>query len=474
MKLAALALALTSACAGPHYLGTAVPEPCRAKDIDGCLGWMVERDLAAAELGLYEDAALRTYVQHVVDRLVPGSSLAASPRVLIADRDGTYAMVGGRIVVGRPTLEKLSTEAELAGILAHEIAHLEGKHTVASLFGPHPDEDWLVMRKDAEAIADERAVRLLERAGYAPRAMARALATVLTVDDEEHPARETRIARVTALAGDQTGFEGRDPLYAALAGMVVGRDPRTGLRVGDAWVIAALGIAVPLGEDDVIRAADELLVVRRGPTSLTGYMLGSPWARELVAGLADRRTRRTAAGRVTAGTVARRAATDDTPLGKLQRAIRSTLPQPAIGTKVAIVERPGGALVLELGGRRPPRLDLRPATEDELAASLPARIRIAHAAHAGTIADLGTCGDLLLDDPSRVVRAGDPIKCADRPWLPRPDDEAAETPRDESSPTRDTRGEPPPRRTPSRTRPGTPAAAAASPPSRAAAPPRRS
>lgn len=430
-KLAAVALLVATACARPHYLGAAVPAPCRAKDIDACLGWMVERDLAAAELGLYEDDHLRAYLQTVVDRLVRGSSLARSPRVLIADRDGTYATVGGRIVVGRPTLEKVSTEAELAGILAHELAHIEGKHTVASLFGPHPDEDWLVMRKDAEAIADERAVLLLERAGYAPDAMARALANVLTVDDEEHPAKATRIARVTALAAGRTGFEGRDELYAALAGMVVGRDPRAGVRVGDAWVIAALGLSVPLADDDVIRASDELLVVRRGPTTLTGYVLGAPWGRELVAGLEDRRSRTTAAGRVTAGTVTRRASSDDTPLGKLQRALRSTLPQPAVGARVAIVERPGGALVLELGGRRPPRLDLRPATGDELAASTPARIRIARASHAGLIADLGTCGDLLLDDPSRTVRAGEPIKCADRPWLPRPDELAGETARDE-------------------------------------------
>ena len=431
MKATALALVISAACARPHYLGAPVPEPCRAKDIDACLGWMVERDLAAAELALYEDDALRAYLQKVVDKLVRGSSLDRSPRVLIADRDGTYATVGGRIVVGRPTLEKVATEAELAGILAHELAHLEGRHTVASLFGPHPDEEWLVMRKDAEAIADERAVLLLERAGYAPGAMARALANVLTVDDEEHPAKATRIARVTQLAAGRDGFEGREELYAALAGMVVGRDPRIGVRVGDAWVIAALGIALPLADDDVIRAADDLLVLRRGPTTLTGYVLGAPWGHELVAGLEDRRTRATAAGGVTAGTVTRRVAADDTPLGKLQRAIRSTLPQPAVGARVAIVERPRGALVLELGGRRPPRLDLRPATKGELAATEPPRIRIARASHDGAIGDLRTCGELLLDDPARVVRAGDPIKCADRRPLPRPAELAAETPRDE-------------------------------------------
>ncbi|MBL0213905.1 MAG: M48 family metalloprotease [Myxococcales bacterium] len=435
IRWAVCALLGLAACARPHYLGAAVPEPCRARDIDACLGWMVERDLAAAELGAYEDAELRGYVQAVVDRLARGSSLTRTPRVLLADRDGTYATVGGRIVVARPTLEKLGSEAELAGILAHEMAHIEGKHTVASLFGPHPDEDWLVMRRDAEAIADERAILLLETAGYAPVAMGRALRNVLTVEDEEHPAKDLRIARVESLAVGRGGFEGRDELYAHLAGMVVGRDPRAGIRIGDAWVIAALGIAFELAPDDLVRAADDLLVVRRGTATLTGYVLGAPWARELVGTLEDRDAHRTTLGLVTAGTVARRTARDDSPLGKLQRAIRSGLPQPAVGARVAILERRRGALILELGGRRSPELNFRVATPTEIATSEPARIAIAHAQRSGTIASQDACRGVLLDDPQRMVRAGDPIKCADRAPLARPADEsgaeAAETRRDE-------------------------------------------
>ncbi len=432
---AALALLLASACTRPQYLGAAMPEPCHAKDMDACLGWMVERDLTAAEVGGYDDVALRAYVQRVVDRLTRGSSLTKAPRVLLADRDGTYATVGGRIVVARSTLEKLGSEAELAGILAHEMAHLEGKHTVASLFGPHPDEDWLVMRRDAEAIADERAVLLLERAGYAPVAMARALANVLTIEDEEHPAKQQRIARARALAQGRAGFEGKDELYTHVAGMVVGRDPRGGVRIGDAWVISSLGIAFDLHDDDLVRAADDLLVLRRGQVTLTGYVLGGPWARELIETLDERDARVTALGRVTAGTIAQRSTTDDSPLGKLQRAVRATLPQPAPGARVAILERERGAVIFEIAGRRQPRLGLRAATEDELDASEPARVEIVHARNSGSIASLHACRGALLDDPDRVVASGEAIKCADRRPLERPteasDAAAAETRRDE-------------------------------------------
>jgi hypothetical protein len=406
-----------AACAQPSYLGANLPHPCTAHDVEGCLGWMVERDLSAAELDLYDDSALRDYVQGVADRLARGSSLAHAPRVVIADRDGTYATSGSRIVIGRPTIERLDSEAELAGVVAHELAHIEGRHAVVSLFGPPPDDDWLVLRRDAEAVADERAVALLERAGYTPSAMARALRAVLDAEDDEHPLRADRIARVAVIAGKRAGFEGRAELLAHIEHMVVGRDSRLGRRVGDAWVVAALGLAFELTADDVVRATSDVLVVRRSHATLAAYAIGLPWARELAAGLDDRTAGAHALGRITVGTVAKPSERDTTPLGKLARAVRNTLPQPAVGSRVAIVERPRGALVIELAGAALPRLGLRDATAAELAAAEPARIVIEPARRAGTAAQSLACGGPLLDDPERRVAVGDPVKCADRTEL---------------------------------------------------------
>jgi hypothetical protein len=426
IALAAAAGALGAACARPSYLGTRMPEPCVAHDVEACLGWMIERDLADAALDLYDDAALRDYVQGVADRLARGSLLARAPRVVIADHDGTYATSGSRIVIGRPTIERLDSEAELAGVIAHELAHIEGHHAVVSLFGlPPAGDDALVLRRDAEAIADERAVALLERAGYAPSAMARALRAVLDAEDEEHPLRADRIARAKVMAGGRPGFEGRAELLGHLEHMVVGRDARLGRRVGDAWVVAALGLALELGPDDAVREASDVLVVRRGQTALAAYAIGAAWAGELTAALDERSADVRGLGRITVGTVAAPAGRDDTPVGKLARAIRSTLPQPAVGTRVAIVERPRGALVIELGGRNErggrglPALGLRAATPDELAGAEPARIVIERAWRTGAAADAVVCDGRLLDSPDRRVAAGDPIKCADRPLAER-------------------------------------------------------
>jgi hypothetical protein len=418
-RLAALALA---ACSHASYLGAPLPHPCTARDVEGCLGWMVERDLSDAALDLYDDTGLRDYVQGVADRLAQGCRVAYAPRVVIADHDGTYATSGSRIVIGRPTIERLDSEAELAGVIAHELAHIEGHHAVVSLFGPPPDDDWLVLRRDAEAVADERAVALLERAGYAPGAMARALRAVLETEDDEHPLRADRIARAKVMAGRAPGFEGRAELLGHIEHMVVGRDSRRGRRIGDAWVIAALGLALDLGAEDVVREASDVLVLRHAQATLAAYAIGAPWARELAGSLDGRAADDRRLGRVTVGSVAppdRRDRRDDTPLGKLARAIRSTLPQPAVGTRVAILERPRGALVIELGGRGVPELGLREATLDELAAAEPARIVIERAWRTGAIGESLICDGRLLDSPERRVAAGDPIKYADRPIASR-------------------------------------------------------
>ncbi len=425
---------VTAGCSRWHYLGASVPKPCTARDAEGCLGWMAERDLRAAELDIYEDVELWRYVQSIANRLARRSLLAQPPRMVIADRDDTYATSGRRIVIARRTLEKLGSEAELAGVIAHELAHLEARHGVTSLFGRPPD-DGLANRRDAEAIADERAVWLLERAGYAPVAMARALRAVLDAEDDEHPLRADRIARVTVLAGRRTGFDGRAELLRKLDHMVVGRDPRLGHRTGHAWVVSALDLAFELEDDDFVRSSNDVLALHRGRATLVAYAVGAPWGRELAATLEDRELVPSDVGRVTLGTVPYTTARDDSPLGKLSLAVRKTLPQPGPGARVAILERSHGSLVIEIGGTSVPRLRVRLATDAELDSAQPARLYVAVAPRAGVISELAVCRFAALEDADRTVAAGELIKCASR-GLPQLDSQilrgpAAGSPPDE-------------------------------------------
>lgn len=430
MRLAVILIA--GACgAPPRYLGAPLPAACESADTEACAGWMAEQDLGAGGLDVYADPALRDYVQGVADRLARGSWLAGAPRVVISDHDGTYAAFGDRIVIGRVAIERLGSEAELAAIVAHELVHVEGRHATVSLFAPD-DDRWLAARRDAEGLADERAVTLLERAGYAPAAMTRALEAELPDDDagdDEHPPRRERLAHVAALTGGRLdGYDGRADLLARIDHMIVGRDTRLGTRVGDAWVVAVLGVALELPPRDLVHVDGDAVVLRHGRSSLTAYPIGAPWARELAATLADRAEVETALGRITVGTAPERTG-GEAPLDRLERAVRELLPQPAPGTWVVVLDRPRGGLVLELAAAHETALapslrdrwlaGLRAASPAELAAAEPPQLALVEAPHAGTVAELvARCPDPAaarrLDRPDRVLAAGDPIKCTNR------------------------------------------------------------
>ena len=420
-----------AACGGhQRYLGAPLPAACTASDTEACAGWMAEQDLGAGGLDVYSDAALRSYVQGIADRLAQGTRLGHAPRVVISDHDGTYAAFGDRIVIGRMAIEKLGSEAELAAIVAHELVHVEGRHATVSLYGPS-DDSWLAARRDAEGIADERAVTLLERAGYAPAAMSRALDAELpddgapNADDDEHPPRTERLSRVAELTGGRLdGFDGRAELLAHVDKMVVGRDTRLGVRVDDAWVIAVLGVALDLPPRDIVHIDGDSVVLRHGRSSLTAYPIGAPWAHELAATLVDRASTDSALGRITVGTTPELAASD-APLARLEQSVRELLPQPVPGTWVVILDRPRGGLVIELAPRSDPFIrdrwleGLRAASSDELAAAEPRHLAIVRAPLAGTVAELAAaCPDpeaaRELDRADRVLAAGDPIKCTDR------------------------------------------------------------
>jgi len=417
------------ACVPPRsYLGSETPAACTHSDPERCASALAERDLIDGDLDAYDDAGLRAYVQGIADRLALHAHLPHSPRVVISNHDGTYAPYANAIVIGRITIQKLGSEAELAAVVAHEMAHIEGHHATVSLFGPGADQAWLAGRRDAEGIADERAIALLEHAGYSPSAMPRALRAELEGDDDEHPPRVDRIARVSALGSDRVGFEGREELLAHLDHMVVGRDTRQGIAVGSAWVVASLGLALDLGADDIARSDGDGLELRHGRSMLNAYTIGGPWARELASRLDRKETSTTSLGNLTLGMVRERKRPNDA-LDRLEDAVRSTLPQPLPGTWIVIVERclakaPCGALVLELeahGERAHERWlgSLRTATVAELRAAQPARIVITTAARGAELhALVASCPNPVLattlDDPHRVVPPGESFKCTDR------------------------------------------------------------
>jgi predicted Zn-dependent protease len=86
--------------------------------------------------GVYQDQAVGKYVALLGTVLAQASSRPNLKwEFIVLDTDGVnaYAAPGGLVHITKGALGLMKTEAELAGVLGHEIAHVTEKHTVKSI-----------------------------------------------------------------------------------------------------------------------------------------------------------------------------------------------------------------------------------------------------------------------------------------------------------------------------------------------------
>lgn len=159
--------------------------------------------------GIYQDAAVARYVTLVGTVLAQASSRPGLDwRFVVLDTDGVnaYAAPGGLVHITRGALGLIKSEAELAGVLGHEIAHVTEKHTIRAIqkskaVDVGTDEigaqgglaGALVNRladisydmvfnnkfnRDDENESDAEGIALANKAGYAPTGMSEFLAHI--------------------------------------------------------------------------------------------------------------------------------------------------------------------------------------------------------------------------------------------------------------------------------------------------------
>ena len=77
-----------------------------------------------------EDKDLTAYIQRLADKIARNSDLKVPVKVTILDSDeiNAFALPGGFLFVNTGLIKKAETESELAGVLAHEIAHAAARH----------------------------------------------------------------------------------------------------------------------------------------------------------------------------------------------------------------------------------------------------------------------------------------------------------------------------------------------------------
>jgi len=149
--------------------------------------------------GVVQDQAVHRYVTLVGTLIAQASSRPNLDwHFIVLDTDGVnaFAAPGGYIHITRGALGLVANEAELAGVLAHELIHVTGKHAIKAIqkgkaiqlgaqetltgnkavFLQAVDRTTDVVMagfgRSEELESDHEAVRLAERVGYDPHALA--------------------------------------------------------------------------------------------------------------------------------------------------------------------------------------------------------------------------------------------------------------------------------------------------------------
>ena len=210
----------------------------------------IGRGVAETLLGarpLLDDAELQRYVNSVglwVARQSERPELPWHFAVNDSDHVNAFAAPGGYIVVTKGMMRQLRSEAELAGVLGHEIAHVVQKHhlkalrknaamnllgtgvaaataesrhaeLVQQLAGPAKELYARGLDKADEFEADRMGVVLSARGGYDPYGLPAVLQTLSAVDQKDaflallfktHPSPEARIEKLAIGMGNR--FDG--------------------------------------------------------------------------------------------------------------------------------------------------------------------------------------------------------------------------------------------------------------------------
>jgi beta-barrel assembly-enhancing protease len=155
--------------------------------------------------GVVQDAAVHKYVTLVGAVLAQASDRPNLPwKFIVLDTDGVNALAapGGYVHITRGALSLMKNEAELAGVLGHEIIHITEKHTMKAiqkgkmvqmgtsetlsnspaLFSKFVDKAtegvMAGFGRGEELEADEKGVLVANKVGYSPKGLSDFLTTI--------------------------------------------------------------------------------------------------------------------------------------------------------------------------------------------------------------------------------------------------------------------------------------------------------
>ncbi len=222
-------------------------------------------------IGLLDDQGLQAYVQQIGRRQAVTSERPNLPwefHVVDDPTPNAFALPGGFIYVTRGMLNLMMSEAELAGVIGHEIGHVTARHSVnqvskqqlaqlglglggiffpevrpfGQLLGAGLELLFLKYSRDDEREADELGFEYMRKQGYDVAEFDDVFAALERAGDEQrsalpgwlatHPAPAERVesarARAAAAGPQPNARVERDAYLRRIDNLVYGRDPRDG------------------------------------------------------------------------------------------------------------------------------------------------------------------------------------------------------------------------------------------------------
>lgn len=317
ISLMVVALLLLGACSTNPATGqqqfTALMSPAQEKQIGA-----QQHEEVVKTMGIYDNKAVQDYVSEIGQRLAKNTErkdVKYTFTVVDSPTVNAFALPGGYVYVTRGLMTLANNEAELAGVIGHEIAHVTARHSAErysqgvlaslgtaalSIALDSPDVSKVAgvgselylksYSRGQESESDDLGIRYLYRAGYDPYAMASFLSSLDQSSKLEgqiegrngdgfsyfstHPRTSSRFAEARAIAANYPPLAQKAPRRSYLGyldGMIYGDSAAQGFAKGSAFYHPKLGFTFNVPDDFRIYNTPKKIVAQ--PKSKDGTVI---------------------------------------------------------------------------------------------------------------------------------------------------------------------------------------------------------
>ena len=320
---------------------------------DIALGEREHPKLVASFGGEYDNPRIQSYIERMgnaLARYAEYQEFTYKFTVVNSWIVNAFALPGGFCYVSRGLIALASNEAEIAGVLSHEIGHVNARHTaqrlaqsqlaqglllgavlltgqreVGQLGGQIANSVLKSYSREQELEADTLGLRYMSRAGYSPDAMVGFLDTLRdhsqieaekkglpkeSVDarniNATHPRTIERVQKAQALSSSYSAPNqviNRDRYLETIDGMLYGDDPKQGVVRGQEFFHPELKFRFQVPDGFVIQNnSNNVLAQRQGTNAIIVFDGGRRKSRDALSYLTSewgKNTRMSDVGRIT-------------------------------------------------------------------------------------------------------------------------------------------------------------------------------